>query len=302
MARPVSIMTAPPRQRRNSARTRWLVLFNCQGFGFANSLTLICPDIEVEVCNVLTTADDVQKLLARIDSFDRILMAPEVAAKLGVDLSRHERVWRVPSIQFSGYHPDVCYLAAMGRPVAGPLGGCQSMIALAAFRCGLSEDQTLGFYREDVYAALGYLNTWDAARDELINRYKNSLFDISQVFIQWSRGGPFMYTINHPTISCLYSLAKLVIEKAGLETVEAGILPHDNLANGPIFPVYPEIAATLGIRGSYLFKLGGGYRCIPLDEFVSRCFAIYRSDPAIEVLPRYSQRSARAVQFIEDRK
>jgi len=55
--------------------------------------------------------------------------------------------------------------------------------------------------------------------------------------------------------------------------------PVDNLALGPAFPVYPELARRIGVsQGSYLFKLPG-YRCLNLSEFLGKCFELYRAHP-----------------------
>ena len=62
--------------------------------------------------------------------------------------------------------------------------------------------------------------------------------------------------------------------------VRTAIIPHDNLTHGPIFPVYPEIGARIGVHGSYLFKPGGEYRLITLEQYVAACFQVYRESPA----------------------
>ena len=69
--------------------------------------------------------------------------------------------------------------------------------------------------------------------------------------------------------------------KAGCDTIDFGVAPHDNLLNGPIFPIYPEIAESLSVPGSYAFKVPGDYRLIDLKQFIIGSFEAYRKhDPA----------------------
>ena len=104
------------------------------------------------------------------------------------------------------------------------------------------EKRTLALYREEIYAALGYLDRWDHARDRLLGTFRDHGFDISQPFIAWTRGEPFMHSPNHPRIHCLRDVACGILARAGLEASYLASLPHDNLANGPIYPVYPRSA------------------------------------------------------------
>ena len=60
----------------------------------------------------------------------------------------------------------------------------------------------------------------------------------------------------HPKIDCLNDLARAIIRRAGLPLTNSLSRPPDNLATGPVFPVYPEIGRRLGVAGDYLFKLG----------------------------------------------
>lgn len=96
-------------------------------------------------------------------------------------------------------------------------------------------------------------------------------------FVRWSRSGPFMHSVNHPKITVQLDIARMLLSRTGLQIMESGIIPHDNLTNGPVFPLYPEIGARLGVAGSYNFKGGGSYRAKDLKQFVSESFTVYRS-------------------------
>jgi hypothetical protein len=279
-------------------RKPWLVLFNCQATGLANCLNLLCPDIAVEYHALSPKMANINALIAS-KPFDRILTFPHNDQAFGIDLSGRENVWQIPTILFHGYHPDFCHLFSRGKLLKGPLEGLHSIIAHVAFRCGLTEKQALKLYCEDTYKRLGYLDGWDDERDRFVNVYKKHGFDVSQCFIEWTRSGAFMHTLSHPKINVLRDLAKMIINRSGYRLNTTSILPHDNLANGPVYPIYPEIGSRLGVRGDYLFKFGGRYECIDLEEFVHLSYEIYRGSPEITFHPLYEDRLSSAVSIIE---
>lgn len=84
------------------------------------------------------------------------------------------------------------------------------------------------------------------------------------------------HSVNHPSINMLSDLARLMAQKAGLPVLDHSLLPHDNLANGPIFPVYAEIAMELGLtNGAYCFKAANQYTTLSLSEFIHGSFQKY---------------------------
>ena len=273
---------APAARRPRPAPRPWLLLFNCQAIGLANCLSLLSSEIAVETHDTLTLGDHRDEVLASIDRYDRVLVSPGIETLFQLDLGERANVWRLPNLHFGAYHPDACVLAQEGELSTGPLGLYHSALAYAAFRCGMDEAQAVGLFNADSYRALGYFDRWAADRDQLIAGFRNRGFAIGPAFVGWSRRGPFMHTPNRPKIECLLDVARMVLTRAGLPVHDSGHVPIDNLANGPGFPVYPEIAARLGVRGSYLFK--EEMRCVQLDleQFVAECFAQYRTCADIE--------------------
>ncbi len=280
-------------------RQQWLLVYNCQAPGLGNCLNLMSDAIHVEAYDPVDFRKHAKAVQERMDGFDRVLVAPQFENSLGVDFSGHGQVWRIPTIAFSAYHPDICYLSAAGKPLKGPLGDYHSMIAYAAFRAGFDPHRTASLYHEETYASLGYLGRWDRIRDRLLDGFRAHGFDISQAFIDWSRGGPFMYSLNHPRIHCLHDVARCILARAGLEASYLHALPHDNMANGPIYPVYPEIGARLGVEGNYLFKVGGRYEFLRLEDFIARSFDLYRSQRDVSVASGFSRQLERARQVVE---
>lgn len=288
-----SVNTAP------TGRRPWLLLYNCQGMGLANSLNLMCNSIEVESHDPAGFGRNRESIIGRLCEFDRILIAPQLENTLALDLAGLDTVWRIPTITFDAYHPDICYLVQSGKSLKGPLGDYHSLIAYAAFCKGLDERHTLALFTERVYAALGYFDRWDGARVRLLELFSAHGLDIAARYANWSRTGPFMYSFNHVRIHCLRDVALAILERAGLAAQPTDLLPHDNLANGPCYPIYPEIGARLGVSGNYLFKLGGKYQCIGLEEYVAASFDLYRSSEGVDIRPTYARPFAHALSTIE---
>ena len=281
-----------------SGRQRWLLVYNCQVMGLANCLNLLCDQIEVEYYDPAGFRASSSALLTRMGEFDRILVAPQFEAELAAHVEVCPAAWVVPTITFDAYHPDICYLMEGEKALKGPMGDYHSLIAYAAFRSGCTMQEARTLYREAVYAELGYLDRWDRARTTLLDAFRHRGFPLEARHVGWSRGEPFMYSVNHPRIHCVRDVARCILDRAGLEAAYAEALPHDNLANAPIFPVYPEIASSLSVSGSYLFKRGGQYSFLRLPEFVEGSFDLYR-DRTITVHPKYEHSLGLAMKVVE---
>lgn len=281
-------------------RLPWLLLFNCQADGLGRCLTLLTNRIALGVYDPERFVRYREVLWPTLARFDRIIVDPIFIQKFGLDFGDLQTVWRIPHIVFDGYHPDLCYLTGSGPLSEGPLGHYHSGLAYAAFRCGLDEAATQALFRADVYERLGYMDRWDRARDAMLDEYFRRGYDLRQSFAAWSARGPFMHTFNHPAITCLRDLAKAILLRAGLPIHETNVLPHDNLANGPIFPVYPEIGQQVGVRGDYLFKAGGEYVFLDLGQFIAASFQVYRNSPELgSPVPAFAAALARTVAVVE---
>lgn len=293
---------SPPRaahRARAHARQKWLLVFNCQALGLANSLTLLCDDIDVEHHDPVSVEKHLDAIHGRIDTFDRIVMAPGLASQLGEALTRRDNVTVVPSPLFFGYHPDFCTLVSNGTELNPRYGsGYNSAIAYAGFLHGLDEAATLALFREEVYEALGYLDAWAGARQYFIQRYRDWGFDVTARFVAWTRAGVFMHTPNHPKIAVLRDLAALILARVGLDIIPTEAMPHDNLGHGPVLPVYPEIGTRLGVRGGYLFKRGDAYRFASLRDFIGESFRMYRACGPIVPLTMHAPVVERAAALV----
>lgn len=253
----------------------WLVVSNCNTTGLANSLSLLCPDLRVTAHHIHAF----QRLLRRdeidLSQFDRTFAHPEI---LKCDEAHRDNLGEltlVPSLYFAGYHPDACYVRAGDELLKSPIGDYHSAICLAAFLAGMKPIDAERLFNEKTYEAAGYFDVWHQDRATEFAKFAEHDVDLGELFVRWARHGPFMHTLNHPKIDCIFDTARLVLDRLAIERVEPPLKPHDNLCNGTGFPVYPEIAEHCGVAGSLLFKISGVYRLMPLGEFVRRCYRLY---------------------------
>ena len=188
-----------------------------------------------------------------------------------------EQTILLPTIYFGGFHPDQCLLFDGDAMFRGGLGAYHSVIAYAAFRKGLTVREACGLFNRETFRLLGYFDVWERWEEFLVSSYAAYGFDISRAFRRWCRGRSFMHTNHHPKIDCLYDLAAIVLEAKGVRVLESDMRPPDNLVLDSCFPVYPDIAAELGFRGSYLFKPPGAFRPFDLEGFVSLSYEAYRA-------------------------
>lgn len=284
-----------------AATSKWLLVFNCQTLGLANSLHLINRSLTVDHCDFSAFKKNPRQYLDHLDSYDLVLTAPQFLSTESGDLSAAGNTLVFPTVFFDGYHPDVCYLSSGSTLLKSPVGDYHSSLAFAGYRLGLDVDATRRLFCGRIYQALGYLDGWQAAKKALLDSFRDCGIDLSAPFQRWSSIGHFMHGINHPDIRCLHDVARALIRSQGLAEECVDLLPHDNLLNGAIFPVYDEIAERYSIKGSYRFKLAGEYRQIPLDEFIRASFRIYEQHDAgkLGLAPAYQALQERIAAVIQ---
>lgn len=258
------------------ASHRWLVVSNCQTTGFANCLSLLAPEVQIDAQDLHAFSRDFAVRRGELEGYDRLIVTPELRGK--IDLPPHPGLHWVPGLYFCGYHPDLCYVEVGGQFLAGCMGDYQSNIVVESFRKGLSIDETVRLFRGEIYGQIGYFDLWAKERVRCIGDYAAEGMAIGDELLTWSRRGPFMHSVNHPTIEAIFGLSRVLIAQFFGEARDLSLRPHDNLAQGPVFPIYPEVAESLGVSGgSYLFKPPGSYRPMGLEEFIARSFALYES-------------------------
>jgi hypothetical protein len=229
------------------------VLGNCQAQGIADSVRTFVPGSEVELRLLVgfnpadgPTASLVIEDMLRCDVvFVQVLefRRPELKPLITALIEAHPKPVRFPVVAFRGFHPDCGHVRRGGAQVPGPLGPYHSMLACAGWLEGLNPARTAALFNAFGYAALGYFDVYAQARDVLTEQAKSMGFDVSAWF---EAGAPrFMHTVNHPTSAALHDLARQILDLAGIGRSDEASLPPDHLAEGPIWPFYPELARRI---------------------------------------------------------
>jgi hypothetical protein len=199
---------------------------------------------------------------------------PSLAAKV--------RIW--PSIDYVGFHPDVVYVRdGTGGFVTGPLGDYQSSIAFYAWLNDLNEADAIGLFSDRSYEMLGFYDYPLASAAVLSESEASTHISLGRLIPKWSASGCWMHSINHPKVFVLADLAEALLAREGITAIPNVLqYVHDFLADGPVFPVYPEIADRLGIVGQYIFKRDRRacserhpVSFMKLDEFIHASFEAF---------------------------
>lgn len=264
---------------------KWLVISNCQTYGLANSIQAQVSDAIVEGVDVLMFQSDRKAFSRKSKQVDKLFISREIRDILVPFGLSEEKPWiDLPMFTFKAYHPDLTYLNCNEKWVDGPTNHYHSAIVYACFKAGLNEVDTLKCFNGNFFERCGYMGLWQAERDRLVEEVSRTGVDISVPIRRWGREEAFMYSINHPKIRVLQDISTELIRLQGRVPV-IGVTPHDNLASGPHFAVYPEIAESLGVAGTYVFKNAENYRSFGLKEFIQQSFAVYARLDAAKVAP-----------------
>jgi hypothetical protein len=263
---------------------RIVVSSNCQAAGLAAALLRMTHAREVHALPMGAQTAEVleQKLRELAPRTDLWLVSANntVARRVAEDLGGAGlRVVRVPVIEFTGFHPDICYARNRANRRL-TLGHYNSAIVVWAYGNGLGVDDTLDLFRREVFAALGYFGAWNDGVEWLRGAFGSAGLEarFAEFFLSVKRQGCFMYSTNHPKIGALACLARLMAEASGLPLARS-LLPgelNDGL-NGVVWPLYPDLADELGLEGgSYQWKfLASGTFVDSLAAYVEQMFSSY---------------------------
>lgn len=223
------------------------VLGNCQAQGVAQCIRLLAPQVEV-VARSVALGDGkipgvIEMVADEMAACDIALIQdqPRHAALFARAMERsgpRARLW--PPIVFRGFQPDCIYVMRNGRPTEGIVGPYHSALMCAAWAEGLSPGRATGLFNAFSYAALGYFDAFNDAAALLGDHARRLGFDFT-TFLN-APTTSFMHTINHPTVDILQSVALQALALAGISHVTTAPLPEDDLALGPVWPVYPDLA------------------------------------------------------------
>jgi hypothetical protein len=273
---------------------RIAIVGSCQVVGLAAAANAFLPGSEVRTWHVgVHPKDSDEELLAQLPGFDVVISQiadQERHAGLGITRLRAcgLPVVFVPVLAFQGFHPDMTYIHGPAGPVRGPESDYHSVIIASAFLLGLSPRRVPDLFNAYIYAQLGYFDVFESAKAALFTKYDEHGIDLRAPFAFWlKQAGQFMYSINHPNILVLATLCRMALAAAGHLDPDAPIpegIP-DFLVTDLVWPIYPELAKRIGIRGSTLFQRSlywvpeGGSRDLPLAAYTARCFESYSGVP-----------------------
>lgn len=282
-----------------NTQQRWLVVYNCVHVGLQNCLSLLNSELQVDAIDFDSFDKNFADYRGKLDRYDLIITAPHFVQNPCVDFNKFGKLMTLPLTAFEAYHPDLCYIFVDGEVLRGPMFDYHSKIITAAYRRGVPHNQVKALFNARNFERFGYLGIWEASKKQYLGSYAASGVDLSDCFAGWSREGVFMHSVNHPAIRVIHDIARKLLAIGGLEATHSGFLPHDNLKNGPVFPVYDEIAEALSVPGSYLFKVHAQYRFLDLDQFIAGSYDLLSKYPPekIQVFPMY-QRSMEHIEAI----
>jgi hypothetical protein len=277
---------------KRRARPTVLIVSNCQTSGIVNSMKSYTDHFDFDGIPVTEIGGKTEEYyIDRLGRYNHIFVISQLG-RLSQIHQLKSKIKIIPSFYFQGYHPDAIMLTVDGRMINGPIGGYQSCIAYAAFVLGCPEEETQALFNARFYESARYFEEWQIAKAALFAQFRSLGFSAEAHFYRWCAEGAFMHTVNHPKIKVLKSMAHDMLQKIGclVETEPDEVV--DALANGAVFPVYPEIAALTGARGSYRFKPHALNETLSLREFIELSFDGYRSyDPGVvSVHPVYQPR------------
>jgi hypothetical protein len=277
---------------RTAAAPRIAVFGNCQAAGLARSIQALTGGalpswifMPGELHGKIGSGE--VDLAPVLDHHDILLMQRHASEAL---LRRHPQIKHktalFPVISFNAFHPDMVLVrsARTGAYLDGPMGQYHSSLALLAWRSGLDVDAAVRLFNADTYRCLGFFEYWPVAARALLAEGDAAGLALGPVLEKWRRGGCFMHSLLHPRLGAIADLARVLLHRQGLATLPLNVpdYVYDDLAEGPTWPVYPEIAEALGVEGSHLFWPGTSkapgsrlVRVLQLPEFLERSFAAF---------------------------
>jgi len=266
------------------------LISNCHLGGLIGGIRFHNPAVRLDAChvwNLATRFGAPEQFLGFLGNFDTVFtmrFGEEFMPGISADIiaSQEKPTVFYPTVNFAGFHPDVVYLfqrdSHFSKFVVSPLGPFNSALALYGLRRGYSVERTAALFCGEVYERLGYHSGWDEAVAGLLADRDARDFGFEGHLLRWLRQGCFMYYPQHPKLAPELEL----LRRADLDVLPGnaeGYLASD-LVPGPIWPVYPEIAARFGLPGEMVFKRDHAGAAEPefmrLEAFIDHSFEALR--------------------------
>lgn len=261
---------------------RLAIIGNCQKDSLAKSVSALNHGFQIDTYMIHDIMANPEQLRSVVETSAFTFSQLALRDVLPQDLL--SKVTYFPNIAFSAYHPDLTFvrgikIGASQEAVFGPLHIYNSAIALYGYISGKSLEEVLTYYNADVYGRIGYFDQWADARMQLLAEGEACGMPLGALFEKWTRGQAFMYSSNHPTLAVMEDVARELLQRIGMFAFSDSKheLLDDPLKAQPIWPIYPEIAERLGLRGSLAFKVNEPYGPLELRDFVRYSYEIYEN-------------------------
>lgn len=250
-------------KRVDGSGRKILVIANCQTGGLTACLDIFMPGDNVTGQHWFDTAEARASMAAAAAEADIIVTSapPELRAQMTVDHDFDEsKCLIIPSIHFAGFHPDLTIAYSDGKPISVTGGDpYHSAIGVWCWKQGMEPSEARRLFVPETMSALAFDRYWATAVKQ--SRY---YFDLTSIpfgdfFLPLQASGRlFMHVLNHPHISAIAQLARVVARRLGAD--EAAVrqpaehMVPDALSQGAVWPVYPGVADSLALPASTLWK------------------------------------------------
>jgi hypothetical protein len=277
--------------RNGGSDRRIIVTGNCAMPGLVAALRLIFPRDSIQHHRIWE--EDNASIAASLTDADIWIAHPVHDNKELLERSGTRAKQVVcPPLLFGGFHPDMVYAWRNDGSFFQGLSPYHSAIALWAWRRGLDVPDAVGLFKPEIFRRLGYYEAYRGEVDALRAGFMTSSLDFSWFWLRVKRMGVFMHTLNHPRVEPIVLVAKLIAVELGMssEVLQQPLERYvqDELLPIAVWPVYPDLAAHLGIPGSYLFSFGP--LTFSLEEFLETQWAAYGdADPDGVRCPRITE-------------
>jgi hypothetical protein len=262
------------------------IVGNCQARGMARSLDVLVPGsttIVFHLAKVLTEPSTARlqvwaDALAKCDAVFTLLQEDPSRTRGPLETSVLEAfcgvVVKYPYIASASFHPDCTYIRCAGTEIRGPMGPYHSSLVAACHTLGVPKSRVEKLLNAFYFASSGYLTDANLSLAGFVTANKGFGFDFGP-FIERTAGSPFMHTVNHPTADIIHEMTIQALDKAGITIpARSALPPADELADGVIWPVYPEIARRMNVAGSFTFQAHPTKR-LNLVEYIAHAYQAY---------------------------
>jgi len=258
------------------------ILGCCQVIGISQCLRAMAPKCEILATN-FGVQPNIGDSIEIVKSCDVIIYQThfrDLLNKDGVlDSLKDKYILSCPTWYFPAFHPDLVYIGTSKGVAKSPMSDYQSSIIFYAWTKGLSVDHTEALFCEPVFEHLGFFNFWETSKQALLSEMNKSSLDLEGAFDRWAARGCFAYSVNHPKLFVLSSIAEAILGKLGISPKPLPNRPEECLPDelsSLVWPVYPAIAGRLGLKGDYVFKVSNKL-CLTLREYIEGSFKCYNT-------------------------